>query len=159
MTKGILDPRYRHGIGVMLINDKKKVFVGLRIDTPDAWQMPQGGMDEGENPKTTALRELKEEIGTNQVRIIAETPNWLKYDLPHALIPEFWDGKYLGQQQRWFLMQLDGDDSLININTQHPEFSEWKWVDVQTLPDLIISFKRSLYEELIKIFFPIIEKL
>jgi putative (di)nucleoside polyphosphate hydrolase len=149
MTNG---DRYRRGVGVMLLNREGKVFVGARIDnTDEAWQMPQGGIDKGEEPWATALRELEEETGIapHLVERIADCPERLKYDLPDELRPELWGGKYKGQDQDWFLARFLGRDSDINIATKHPEFREWKWIDPQQLPDLIVPFKRDLYRQLL----------
>jgi putative (di)nucleoside polyphosphate hydrolase len=149
MTNG---DRYRRGVGVMLLNREGKVFVGARIDnTDEAWQMPQGGIDKGEEPWATALRELEEETGIapHLVERIADCPERLKYDLPDELRPELWGGKYKGQDQDWFLARFLGRDSDINIATKHPEFREWKWIDPQQLPELIVPFKRNLYRQLL----------
>lgn len=134
----------------MLLNAENQVFVAKRIDmTSEAWQMPQGGIDEGEDPRDTALRELEEEIGTRKASILAESDGWLRYDLPTHLIPKIWGGKYRGQEQKWFLMRFEGTHADINIETEHPEFSEWKWVEKHTLPDVIVPFKRALYEQIL----------
>ncbi|MEI7668935.1 MAG: RNA pyrophosphohydrolase [Pseudomonadota bacterium] len=142
---------YRDGVGIMLINNDKKVFVAKRIDMrAEAWQMPQGGIDAGESPETTAKRELLEEIGTDKAVIIAESADWYFYDLPNDLQPKIWGGKYRGQKQKWFLMQFTGSDKDINIATKEPEFSEWKWAEVETLPDLIVPFKKNLYIDIVE---------
>ena len=144
------DLPYRLGVGMMLLNAEGRVFVAKRIDmTSEAWQMPQGGIDAGEEPAVAALRELREEVGTDQATILAESADWYCYDLPDHLVPIIWGGKYRGQKQKWFVLRLDGDDSLINITGEHAEFSEWKWVDVETLPDIIVPFKRELYAALV----------
>lgn len=144
---------YRLGVGVMLLNARGEVFVAQRIDMrTEAWQMPQGGMDEGESPETTAFRELEEEIGTANAQIIAQTENWLTYDLPDELIPKVWGGKYRGQKQHWFLMRFQGDDDEINLETEEPEFFQWKWIPPQQLPDMIVPFKRKLYQDVIQSF-------
>lgn len=141
---------YRPCVGVMLLNQDNKVFVGKRIDTTqEAWQMPQGGVDKGEDVKATALRELEEEIGTNNVKIISQSDNWLYYDLPEHLLGKVWKGKYRGQKQIWFLMRFLGQDSDINLETKHPEFNQWKWMDVKELPKHIVAFKKDLYEAVI----------
>lgn len=144
---------YRRGVGVMLLNSARKVFVGARIDnTDDAWQMPQGGIDAGEDdPWTAALRELEEETGIppHLVERLADCPQRLKYDLPDELRGSLWGGKYKGQDQDWYLARFLGRDSDINIATHHPEFREWKWVDPQHLPELIVPFKRDLYRRLL----------
>ena len=146
---------YRKGVGIVLINKDKLVFVAKRIDsTAEAWQMPQGGIDEGEAPNKAAMRELKEETGTDKASILVESSHWLNYDLPPSLIPKIWGGRYRGQEQKWFLMEFEGSDSDINIHTEHPEFSEWKWVPAPTLPDIIVPFKKQLYEDIVKLFAP-----
>lgn len=141
---------YRKCVGVMLLNKNKEVFVGQRIDNrADAWQMPQGGVGEGEDLHQAALRELEEEIGTRNVEIIKQAKNWHYYDIPDFLIPKFWEGKYRGQTQMWFVANFLGSDSEININTKHPEFKEWRWAKPETLPNIIVQFKRELYKELL----------
>lgn len=140
---------YRKGVGIMLLNAQGKVFVAKRIDmTSEAWQMPQGGIDDGEEPQTAALRELKEETGTDKAEIIADSGEWLRYDLPDALVPKLWKGRYRGQEQLWFAMRFTGQDSDIDIATEHAEFSEWRWADMHTLPELIVPFKRDMYADL-----------
>ena len=149
------DHLYRRGVGVMLLNQHKQVWVGRRIDNPDdAWQMPQGGIDEGEDPWATAQRELEEETGIPRhlVERVADCPERLRYDLPEELKPKFWDGKWKGQEQDWFLCEFLGHDSDVNIATAHPEFRAWKWVDPQQLPDIIVPFKRDLYRRLLEEF-------
>ena len=145
--------RYRKGVGMMLLDRQGRVFVAKRIDTSsEAWQMPQGGIDEGEEPRATALRELQEEIGTDQVTFIAESRGWFHYDLPPELAKVIWAGYYRGQVQKWFLLRFDGSDSDINILTEKPEFCEWRWAEAQSLPDLIVPFKRQLYCDLLEEF-------
>lgn len=149
---------YRPGVGVMLVNRRGEVFVARRVDMDDeAWQMPQGGIDEGEKPRQTALRELAEEIGTNEVRIIAESEDWLSYDFPDELIGRAWGGRYRGQRQKWFLARFLGRDEDIDLDTEHPEFSHWKWLPLAELPDVIVPFKRDLYEALVAQFGPLLE--
>ncbi len=148
---------YRKGVGIILLNKDDAVFVGKRIDTrSEAWQMPQGGIDEGENPEQAAYRELQEETGVSQASIIAESKDWYHYDLPEALVPNIWGGKFRGQQQKWFVMRYEGTNSDINIQTEHPEFNEWKWQRLEYLPELIVPFKRPLYQALLDEFLPII---
>ena len=146
---------YRRGVGVMLLNAEGQVWVGRRIDnTDEAWQMPQGGIDKGEQPWATALRELEEETGIapHLVERIADCPERLKYDLPEALRSKLWGGKWRGQEQDWFLARLLGDDSDIDIATSHPEFNDWKWIEPEQLPELIVPFKRDLYRRLLSEF-------
>ena len=149
--------RYRRGVGVMLLNADNKVFAGARIDnTDDAWQMPQGGIDEGEEPWATALRELEEETGISPrlVERLADCPERLRYDLPQELRAHLWGGKWVGQDQDWFLARFLGRDDDIDIDTEHPEFREWRWVEPERLPDLIVPFKRDLYRRLVAEFRP-----
>lgn len=137
---------YRPGVGLMLFNQEGAVFAARRIDTPaDAWQMPQGGIDEGETPAQAALRELEEEIGTGKAEIIGESAVWLTYDLPADLVGKAWKGRYRGQTQKWFALRFTGRDSDINIQTEHPEFAEWRWVPFDQLVALIVPFKRDIY--------------
>lgn len=145
---------YRPCAGIMLANTEGKVFVGQRIDKApegDAWQMPQGGIDEGEDAEKAALRELVEETGIapELVDVIARSRNEHFYDLPDELLGKIWKGKYRGQRQWWFLMRFKGKDSDINIETKHPEFSRWQWVSPERLPQLIVPFKKRLYESLV----------
>ena len=149
------DHLYRRGVGVMLLNRGGKVFVGARIDnTDEAWQMPQGGIDEGEEPWATALRELEEETGIapHLVERIAECPERLKYELPEELRGKLWGGKWKGQDQDWYLARFLGTDADVNIATRRPEFREWKWIAPEELPELIVPFKRELYRQLLREF-------
>lgn len=148
---------YRPCVGVMLINRAGLIFAGQRIDTQaPAWQMPQGGVDEGEDPRTAALRELEEEIGVppDLVEVLAETPDWLCYDLPHEIVPRIWKGRFRGQKQRWFLMRFNGRDDQIRIDRPHPEFSCWRWIAADEMLDAIVPFKRAIYEQVIATFRP-----
>jgi putative (di)nucleoside polyphosphate hydrolase len=147
-----LDPRYRLGVGIMLLNPQNLVFVGQRVDN-GAWQMPQGGIDDGEGPYEAALRELEEEAGTNQVTLLTESKEWIKYDLPPDLVPKFWGGKYIGQQQKWFLCRII-DEEAINVKTDKPEFNSWKWVHPEETLKLIVDFKLELYKKVLKEFSP-----
>ncbi len=142
---------YRPCVGIMLVNKEGKVFVGQRIDTDGAWQMPQGGVDKGEEPRDAALRELWEETGLTPelVRIEAEHPDWLTYDLPHDIVPKIWKGRFRGQKQRWFLMRFTGVDKDIDIKTKHPEFSNWTWIEPSEVVEKIVPFKRAIYAALI----------
>ena len=149
------DHLYRRGVGVMLLNRAGLVWVGKRIDNPsDAWQMPQGGIDEGEESWATALREVEEETGIapRLIEKLAQCPERLRYELPAELVPKFWSGKWKGQAQDWFLCRFLGEDSDVNIATAHPEFCEWKWVEPAALPGLIVPFKRKLYERVVEVF-------
>ena len=146
------DHLYRRGVGVMLLNAHRHVWVGARCDNPDdAWQMPQGGIDEGEDPWATALREVEEETGIppHLVERIAECPERIRYELPEDLRERVWGGRWIGQDQDWYLARFLGRDSDIDIATKHPEFREWRWADPATLPDLIVPFKRELYARII----------
>ncbi|SES05632.1 putative (di)nucleoside polyphosphate hydrolase [Tranquillimonas rosea] len=145
---------YRPCVGVMLADAGGRVFAGERIDTPGAWQMPQGGIDPGETPRDAALRELGEEIGVmpDLVTVEAEHPDWISYDLPPDLIGRVWGGKFRGQTQRWFLMRFEGRDSDIRIETAHPEFSAWTWLGPDEVLDSIVPFKRPVYAQVLEVF-------
>jgi len=146
---------YRPCVGIMLINRKGLIWVGNRIQmvdtgSPLTWQMPQGGIDKGEEPREAAFREMKEEIGTDKGKIIGETEGWLTYDLPPHLIGKALKGKYCGQKQKWFAMRFTGKDSDIDIAADaHQEFSEWAWVPLAELVELIVPFKRSVYQQIV----------
>jgi putative (di)nucleoside polyphosphate hydrolase len=143
---------YRKGVGMMVFNDDKKIFVGKRIDNQKAWQMPQGGVDENEDCLSAARRELYEETGIQSIRVIEKSKEKYTYDLPEYLLGKIWKGKYKGQKQRWFLIKFLGPDSEINLNQKYPEFNEWKWVDIDELSNLIVPFKKELYLSVIKEF-------
>ena len=143
---------YRKGVGMMVFNDDKKIFVGKRIDNQKAWQMPQGGVDENEDCFSAARRELYEETGIQSIRVIEKSKEKYTYDLPEYLLGKIWKGKYKGQKQRWFLIKFLGPDSEINLNQKYPEFNEWKWVDIDELSKLIVPFKKELYLSVIKEF-------
>jgi len=141
---------YRPGVGVMLLDAANRVFVGRRIDIAgNNWQMPQGGIDKGETPRQAALRELKEEVGTDQAEIIAESTRWLSYEVPSDITRRLWRGRYRGQRQKWFAMRFLGRDEDIDLRTHHPEFDAWKWVAATELPRLIVPFKRQLYLDIL----------
>ncbi|MCT4559099.1 MAG: RNA pyrophosphohydrolase [Pelagimonas sp.] len=146
---------YRKNVGIMLINADGHVFVGQRMDSDlPAWQMPQGGIDKDEKPKKAALRELEEETGVSKdlVTVVAKTKGWIRYDLPHDLIPKIWKGRYRGQKQKWFLLRFHGTDAQVNIVQKHQEFSEWQWLAVDDLVDNIVPFKRQVYKEVVEAF-------
>lgn len=144
------DLPYRPCVGVMLFNRDGLVFVGRRIDqTVEGWQMPQGGIDEGETPAQAGLRELKEETGTDKAVILREHSDWLAYDLPAHLLGVALHGRYRGQKQKWLAMRFMGEDRDINIATPEPEFAQWKWLAVEALPRLIVPFKRDTYAKVI----------
>ncbi|WP_122075720.1 RNA pyrophosphohydrolase [Pseudophaeobacter sp. EL27] len=146
---------YRPNVGIMLVNAANHVFVAQRKDRfQDAWQMPQGGIDRGEDARLAALRELEEETGVTRdlVEIIAESDGWLPYDLPHDVVPKFWGGKYRGQEQKWYLMRFLGRDDQVNIETEHPEFSAWCWQPVDQLVEKIVPFKREVYARVVQEF-------
>lgn len=146
---------YRPCVGVMVLNMSGEVFVGQRKDHHlDAWQMPQGGVDKGEDPSEAALRELEEETGITRdlVEVVAESDGWLPYELPHDLVPKLWKGRYRGQEQKWYLLRFKGTDAQVNIATADPEFSEWRWLPVPDLVENIVPFKRAVYEAVVREF-------
>lgn len=163
MPPKIIDPvslPYRLGVGVVLFNAKGLVFTARRIDTkPDAWQFPQGGIDEGEDPVRAVFREMKEEIGVDDAVILEETKDWLTYDLPPHLLGKAWGGLYRGQRQKWYALSLTGDETMIDINTEHPEFDAWRWFPLEEIEAQIVPFKRALYHEIVEAFLPLSRKL
>ena len=141
----------RNGVGIALLNKKNKIFVGKRIDNPkNSWQMPQGGIDEGENLLAAAKRELEEETSIKSVILLKELDEWLEYNLPQNLMGKIWQGKYRGQRQKWFIMKFQGKDEEINVKTKKPEFFEWKWVEPSKLSNIFINFKLNIYKRIQK---------
>jgi putative (di)nucleoside polyphosphate hydrolase len=167
MTKAEKLP-YRPCVGVMLLDAKARVFVGRRADRPDApegaghwWQMPQGGLDEGEEPEAAARRELAEETGVRTARFLARTSDWFLYDLPSDLIGVAWEGRYRGQKQLWFAARFEGKESEIDLGPREGhevEFDAWRWVKAEELPDLVVPFKRAVYARVIEEFAPLLQK-
>ena len=149
MNKNFKDLPLRSGVGIVLLNNQNKVFVAKRIDNPkNFWQMPQGGVDEGEDYLKAAFRELREETSIKSVELIKELDGTLTYDLPDRLLGIIWKGKYKGQEQKWFLMRFIGNDNEINVNTKNPEFSEWKWILPSELPVVAVNFKVNIYKKI-----------
>jgi putative (di)nucleoside polyphosphate hydrolase len=141
----------RKGVGIIVLNSKNLVFVGKRRDNPgDKWQMPQGGVEEGENNFTAMQRELIEETSIKNIKLIKEIENIFEYELPENLVGIIWKGKFRGQKQKWFITRFLGHDSEINLNTKNPEFIEWKWLEPKKLPNVIVDFKKNLYLKLLK---------
>ena len=141
----------RIGVGIILLNSQKKVFVGKRIDNPsNYWQMPQGGVDENENFLEAAKRELMEETSIKSVKLIKEIDGWLTYNLPKNLLGKIWSGKYGGQKQKWFIMEFLGKEEEINIKTNKPEFLDWRWIETSKLPEIAVQFKAEMYKLITK---------
>tara|TARA_B100000780_G_scaffold270562_1_gene230510 strand:- start:200 stop:670 length:471 start_codon:yes stop_codon:yes gene_type:complete len=141
----------RTGVGIAVLNSKNKVFVGKRKDNPfDKWQMPQGGVNSDEPLLFAMKRELEEETNIINIEVLKEFDQWLEYELPENLIGKIWKGKYRGQKQKWFVVRFTGEESEININTLNPEFIEWKWIDMNLLPDLIVNFKKHVYKDVLE---------
>ena len=141
----------RTGVGIIVLNNNNQVFVGKRKDNPgDKWQMPQGGVDKGEDFITAMRRELIEETSIKNIKILKEIQNMYQYELPNNLVGIIWKGKFRGQRQKWFITKFLGKDNEINLDTQHPEFIDWKWIDPQDLPKVIVDFKKELYLNLLK---------
>ena len=148
MKKDLHNLPLRSGVGIVLLNKDNKVFVAKRIDNPkNFWQMPQGGVDEGEDFLKAAFRELEEETSIKNVELVKELNGTITYELPDRLLGLIWKGKYRGQKQKWFLMRFLGEDKEINIKTKHPEFLEWKWVELDKITDLVVDFKLHVYQE------------
>ena len=148
MKKDLSNLPLRSGVGIVVLNKDNKVFVAKRIDNPkNFWQMPQGGVDKGEDFLKAAYRELEEETSIKSVKLIKELDGTITYELPDRLLGLIWKGKYRGQKQKWFLMRFVGSDSEINIKTKHPEFLEWKWVELDKITDLVVDFKLHVYKE------------
>ncbi|QPC43643.1 RNA pyrophosphohydrolase [Kaustia mangrovi] len=158
---------YRPCVGIMLVNAQGKVWLGRRVPKwekdggENLWQMPQGGIDKGEEPREAAFREMKEEIGTDRASILAETEGWLTYDLPREAIGQALHGKFRGQKQKWFLMRYEGCDDEFHLepDDHEVEFDAWDWVEIDRLPDLVVPFKRKVYEELVTAFRPVVAEL
>jgi putative (di)nucleoside polyphosphate hydrolase len=148
-------PDYRPCVGVFLLNPAKQVFVGQRLDTPGAWQMPQGGIDPGEAPAVAARREMLEEIGTDRAELLRESQVWRAYDLPADVAGRLWGGRYRGQTQRWVAFRFTGTDADIRLEGPHPEFSTWRWVEPERLVELIVPFKRDVYLSVVAEFRPL----
>ena len=165
MVKNINELPYRPCVGIMLFNSERKVWIGRRADVDPKrrkygtwWQMPQGGIDEGEDPAPAALRELEEETGVTSAKIIAQSTNWLTYDLPPELLGKVWKGRYRGQKQMWFAMDFHGQEDEITLDQgpgQHPEFDAWRWAELNEVVDLIVPFKRAVYDKVITEFGPL----
>jgi len=149
---------YRPCVGIFLLNSDNHIFAGQRIDNHlEAWQMPQGGIDEGEDVQTACFREMKEEIGTEKARILAIHPDWLNYDIPETLANKLWQRKYRGQTQKWIALRFEGSDLDINIHTQIPEFINWRWVKPSELSSLAAPFKQDVYDSVLNEFSPLFE--
>lgn len=139
----------RKGVGIIVLNKNNEVFVGKRKDNPvDKWQMPQGGIDNYETPLDAMKRELAEETSITRIKILKEIENWLEYELPQNLLGKIWKGKFRGQRQKWFIVKFLGNENEINLNTKHPEFIEWKWINYKLLPEVIVDFKKEVYLKL-----------
>ena len=139
----------RIGVGAIVLNSENKIFVGKRADNPiDKWQMPQGGVDKGENFISAMKRELKEETSIQNIKILKQIDQWFEYELPKNLLGIIWKGKFRGQKQKWFIVRFIGNESEINLKTKHPEFIEWKWIEIDELTNVIVDFKKDVYKKL-----------
>jgi putative (di)nucleoside polyphosphate hydrolase len=149
-----MNNKYRRCVGMMILNDKNEILVGRRLDHPSGyWQMPQGGIDQNEIPKEAVWREMMEEIGTNKALLITSSSNWLNYEIPKETLKKLpWGKEYIGQTQKWFAFRYTGKDSEININTKNPEFSDWKWIELNSLMTNIVPFKKTLYSKVLEEF-------
>ena len=151
MKKNKKELPLRNGVGMVVLNDDNKIFVAKRIDNPkNYWQMPQGGVDKGENFYKAALRELEEETSIKTVTLLKEVDGFLTYMLPNHLLGIIWRGRYKGQKQKWFIVKFNGDENEININTKKPEFLEWKWIDIEDLTKRVVDFKFEVYRKIQK---------
>lgn len=151
---------YRPGVGIVLFNHEGKVLVAERLDNPGAWQMPQGGIDRGEAPEKAVFREMEEEIGTKNARIIAAMDDWITYDIPARTAKKLWGGKYKGQKQKWIALEYLGCDEDIDLDAhEHPEFSQWKWVPIAGLLQYVVPFKRDVYQRVMEEFTPVSEEI
>lgn len=144
--KNDVPEHYRPNVGLMLIGPDRRIFLGRRPNQPDAWQMPQGGVDKGESPVEAAFRELREEVGTGNALLLRQTRNWIAYDVPDALQPSHWKGRWRGQAQKWFALAFTGRDSDIDLAAHEQEFDAWRWASASELPALIVAWKRPVYE-------------
>jgi len=150
---------WRLGVGIVLLNAQGEAFVGRRTDTAGpAWQFPQGGIDEGEDPLQAALREMKEEVGTDKAEFLAETRDWIAYDLPPDLADRVWKGRFRGQKQKWFAFRFRGADSDIALDTHVREFDAWRWMPLAEVPATIVPFKRALYDQVVAELLPVAER-